>query len=390
MEKNKFFSSVYTLTFSRLIINITRRFPYPFVAAIARRLGVSPGSVQSVLAVQAGVGVTSPVFGTLSERYGHKRVIIGVLLMMTLVSVLGVLLPQFWIFALVIVAYGVGKMIFDPAMQAYIGEHIPYTRRAQAIGITELSWAGAMIVAAPVAGFLLEASGLQAIFALLTVALFIATIVTMRYLPPDESPGRQSTNPINPLAAWRIIRQSPAGMGAMAYSLLLVAANEIFFINYSIWMEESFDLVLTALGTVTVVIAIAEITGESIVIGVADRFGKRRVALLGAICSSLSYLMLPYLSFSLPVTLAGLFVMFISVELAIVSSIPMFTEILPDSRAVMMSGNVGAHSLGRMIGAGLGGFLYATTHNFQLMGGVAAVIGLGAAVILWRMVQEQS
>ena len=39
-----------TLTFARLIINMTRRFPYAFLPEISRQLGVSLDSVQNVMA----------------------------------------------------------------------------------------------------------------------------------------------------------------------------------------------------------------------------------------------------------------------------------------------------------------------------------------------------
>lgn len=383
--------SVFALTFSRLIINITRRFPYPFINTIATQLGVPIDYVQNVVAVQAGIGVTSPLFGTLTERFGPKRVMLGSMLLMAGVSLLGVTAPHFGLFAFIFILYGVGKMIYDPAMQAYLGEKVPYIRRAQAIGITELSWAGSLFIAAPVAGFLLDTSGLQAIFALLAMSLVVATAVVAYVLPPDSSTNVKSkVRLVNPVTAWRIIHESPAAVGALAYSMLFVAANEIFFINYSQWMELSFELVVTTLGIVTVVIAVAEVVGEFGVIGLADRFGKRRMALIGVVMSGIGYLVLPLLSFSLPVTLVGLFIMFFFVEVAIVSSIPLFTELLPNARAVMMSGNVAAHSLGRMGGAWLGGQLYIWTGSFQFIGLLSMVFCLAAVFIMWRFIPEQT
>ena len=167
-----------------------------------------------------------------------------------------------------------------------------------------------------------------------------------------------------------------------------VCANEIFFINYGVWMEESFGLVLAALGAVTTVIAIAEISGEFVVIGIADRVGKRPLTILTTGVAAACYVVLPSLSESLPLTLVGLFVLFLCVETSIVASIALFTEVLPDARAVMMSANVGAHSLGRLTGGTLGGLLYASDVNFVTMGLLAAGIGATATVCLWIMVPE--
>ncbi len=381
-------SDILTLTFTRLVLNFTRRFPYPFLPEISRQLSVPLESVQNVMAVNAGVGIGSPLLGPIGERFGRKRVMMGSLLAIVLASLLGALTPQFALFAGVMIAFGIAKMLFDPAMSAYIADHVPYVRRATAIGITELSWAGSLLVIAPIAGYLLGASGLQSVFIVLAIFNLLALAAVYRYLPADHPTG-DIPRPITPLATWRALRSNPASFGAMGYSMLLVIANEIFFINYGAYMEATFELKLTALGTVTVVIAVAEVVGEFVVIGMADRFGKRRMALLGAGVSSLGYVVLPTLSFSLPLTLAMVFVIFVGIETAIVASIPLFTEILPNARAIMMSSNVGAHSLGRLVGAMFGAWLYAVLGNFAATSAIASGIALVSWFMLWRFVHEK-
>ena len=388
-QKQTNLTELATLTLARLIVNMTRRFPYPFLPEISRQLSVPLDSVQNVMAVNAGVGIGSPLLGPIGERYGRKRVMMGMLVLMALTSVLGALAPQFALFAGVMIAFGVVKMVFDPATSAYIADHVPYERRGRAIGVTELSWAGSLLVAAPLAGFLLGASGLQSVFLMLAAASFLALAAVYRYLPADH-PSDAVPRGITPLATWRALRGDPVAFRALAYALLLVTANEIFFINYSAYMESTFGLALTALGTVTIVVAVAEVCGEFAVIGLADRFGKRRVALIGAGVSSLGYVVLPMFSFSLPLTLAMVFLIFLALESAIVASLPLFTEILPDARAIMMSSYVGAESLGRLFGGVFGGFLFVTLGNFETTSAIATAIALCSWFLLWRFVHEKA
>ena len=388
MKRKNVFIAVISLTISRLFINITRRFTYPFVPTISQQLGVSVSSIQSVIAMQSGIGVISPLFGTLSESFGRKRVIMGVLLMMAVAGMIGTIRPDFWIYAGVMIIFGVGKMIYDPAMQAYLGEHIPYHQRAQAVGITELSWAGSLMIAAPAVGFILDLATIQIVFVLITILMIIALLVIQFFLPSDALHKSRTDRVLNPLAAWHILRQSPAALASLSFTLLLATANEMFLINYGLWMELSFDLVLTTLGIATIAISVGEVLGEFTVIGFADRFGKRRLALWCSILSGSIYIIFPFLSFSLPIALIGLFLIFFFFEIAIVASIALFTEILPDARAVMMSGVVGGHSLGRLLGAFLGGLLYATTGDFQLMGTIATLIGIAATAMMWRFIHE--
>jgi MFS transporter, DHA1 family, inner membrane transport protein len=379
--------SVLLLTLSRLIVNMTRRFAYPFAPAIARELEVPVASVQTVIGLQSGAQVSSPIFGPLSERYGRKRVMIGALLLMALVAGVAALLPTFAIFAVVLILFGIGKTIFDPAMQAYVGDRIPYRRRAAALGVTELSWAGSLLTVAPLAGFILESSTLAALMAVFCVLFALAALFMWAALPPDHPARGSVAMPISPIAAFGILRRSPAALASLFYAVAIGTANDIFFINYGTFMEQSFELALEALGLVTIVIAAAEVLGELTVIGLSDRLGNKRVALFGAFGACLIYLVLPVLSTSLALALIGIFIMFYFVEMSIVSSIPLFTEVLPEARSIMMAGVSSAASLGRLLGAALGGLLFALTQSFAVMGVIAAVIGLLGALAMLRYIR---
>jgi predicted MFS family arabinose efflux permease len=385
---NKVIRSIFAIVLARLAINVTRRFPYPFVAPIGAAFGVSADSIQNVIALTNGAGLLSPLFGILSEHYGKKMVMTGALLMMTGMSALGALFAEYSIFVLVLFGFGIGKIIYDPTFQAYIGDIIHFSRRARVMGIAELSWALSLVIAAPLAGFLLEVSTVQTIFVFLTIFLGASAMVFWLLVEPVEASQRgKRIQVMSPLAAMRVVRAHPPAVFALIFTICLTASHEIFFINYGLWMEESFSLVLTALGAVTIVIALAEVIGEFIVITLADRFGAKRTSMYGMLIAAVCFLIIPNLVFSLPAAMFGIFVMFICIETAIVSALPLFSEILPQSRAVMMSANVGAHSLGRVAGGALGAIIYKfSASNFLLIGLVAGVLGFLAFLIMLRFI----
>ena len=389
--ENKTVRSILAIVFARLVINISKRFPYPFVSAIGDSFGVSAGSIQNVIALTNGSGLLSPVLGTVSERYGRKAVMTGMLLMMTAMSVLASLFAEYGVFVLVMFSLGIGKIIFDPTFQAYLGDVVPFSRRGRVMGIAELSWALSLVIAAPVTGFLLERSSLQAVFAFNAVALALGALALWLFVESDEpAKTRERIRIINPLTAMRVVSTHPPAVFALIYSLCLTLAHEIFYINYGLWMEDSFDLVLTALGTVTIVVAVAEVIGEFIVIGFSDRLGTKTTSMYGMLLASICFVIIPSLSFSLPLAMFGIFLMFICIETSIVSALPLFTELLPKSRAVMMSANQGSHSLGRVLGAALGAFVYATSGgNFLLVGLLAGGLGAVAFTVMWRYVPSK-
>lgn len=383
---------VLLVTLVRLVVNITRRFSYVFAPEIARSMGVPLAAVQNTIAVQSATGVSSPLFGPVMERFGRRRVMIFSLLLLAAAAGFGAVLPQFAVFVLIMIAFGFAKVLYDPAMLAYLGDRVPYARRGAAMGTTELSWAGALLIAAPVLGLLLERTTLQTVFVIFSVLGVLGALLLWRALPPD-TPTRQATSTrriVTPWAAVRQISRTRSGLAALTAALLLTLSNEIFFINYGAFMENSYGLSLASLGGVTIVVGLAELFGASSVAGLSDRLGKRRMALVGTLISGVSYIVLPQLTGSLGLALAALFVMFLFVEIAFVASIPLYSEVMPASRAVMLTGVVGAASMGRLAGAALGSFLLAATGSFMLMGVIATTLALSSALILWRGVSEHA
>jgi len=80
-----------------------------------------------------------------------------------------------------------------------------------------------------------------------------------------------------------------------------------------------------------------------------------------------------------------LFLIFLTFEFTIVTALSLFTEILPGARATMMSSSVAAFSIGRVIGALVGGPVW-------LAGGMPAIglvsaagSGLALALLLWGL-----
>ncbi len=381
--------SIFAIVCGRLAINISRRFAYPFVAPIGTAFSVPADNIQNVIALTNVSGLLSPVLGTISDHFGRKAVLVGALLAMALMSAVGALFAQYSVFVIVMFGFGVGKIIYDPTFQAYIGDAVHFSRRARVMGIAELSWALSGFISAPVAGFLLDVSTLQAIFLFLALSLALSALACLVMVEADIRPDhkRKQTRLVSPLAAMRMVSAHPPAVFALIFTFCLTASHEIFYINYGLWMEASFGLVLTALGAITIVISIAEVIGEFIVITLADRFGAKRTSMYGILLAAICFLIIPQLSFSLPLAMAGIFFMFICIETAIVSAIPLFSEILPKSRAVMMSANVGAHSLGRVSGAAAGALIYKeSAGNFLLIGIVAGILGIAAFAVMNRLI----
>lgn len=174
-------------------------------------------------------------------------------------------------------------------------------------------------------------------------------------------------------------------MGAVGFSFFVSAANDNLFVVYGAWLETSFDLSLVALGLGTGIIGAAELSGEGLTAAVSDRLGLKRSIILGLSLCMASYGVLPLLDQTLPQALGGLFFIFITFEFTIVSALSLCTELLPGSRATMISAFLAAAGTGRVVGALTGGVVWLTGGILLTAVVSAGVSGLGLVSLIWGL-----
>jgi predicted MFS family arabinose efflux permease len=165
----------------------------------------------------------------------------------------------------------------------------------------------------------------------------------------------------------------------------MAAANDNLFVIYGVWMESAFGLSVKSVGLVTMSIGVAELLGEGLTALTADRLGLKRALLGGLILLILSYFLLPWVGSTLSLTLAGLFIIFLTFEFTIVTGISLFTEVLPGARGTMMSSNIAAMSLGRVAGALIGGSVWLAGGLLATSLVSAALCGLALVSLVWGL-----
>jgi len=373
-----------TFAVARTVVNTGHRMIYPFLPVFAKGLGVDLEAVALAVTARSALGLASPAFGALADRRGRRVAMLAGLL----AFVSGMILVTVWptypaLFAALLLA-SVGKLVYDPAMQAYIGDRVHYTQRGLAIAITEFSWSAGFLVGAPLIGWLIARSGAwQAPFPLLAVGGLLGVVVLWWAVPSDTV---QSGYGLSLARGLRTVLVCTPALAALAVSFLISASNETVGIVYGAWMEDAFGLKVAALGAASAVIGIAELAGEGSVAGFVDRLGKRRSVALGMALNAVACLLLPVLGVGVVGALVGLFLFYITFEFAVVSAIPLMTELLPNARATLMSWNVAAFAGGRMLGSLIGPQLLDL--GLLANGTVAAVFDVIALAALLLFVRQ--
>jgi predicted MFS family arabinose efflux permease len=365
--------------FCRLVLNTSRRFAYPFAPILSRGLGVSLVAVTSLLAVNQVTAVVGMLFGPITDRLGYRFMMMCGLGLLVAGMFWAGISPSYAAVLAALLMAGLGKTLFDPAIQAYVGRGVSYRRRGLAIGFLEMSWAGSALLGIPATALLINWLGWRAPFFAMS-GLGLVGMILLRILIPLNSYSSKTNRAQNVFGlAWRRLAQDRSAVGALGYAFFISVANDNLFVVYGAWLEHSFNLSIVALGMGTGIIGIAELCGEGMTALFSDRLGLKRSVKIGLMLTILSYLTLPFVGKNLVSALLGVFFIFLSFEFMIVSSMSLCTEILPEYRATMMSAFFATAGLGRVLGAVSGGAIW-------LAGGIQATCLVSAGVTLLALV----
>ena len=367
-----------TIVASRLVLNAIFRVVYPLVPFVASYFGVPARVATWLVTIQVLAGLASPLGGWLGDRRGYRRTMmlgLAIVLAGTIgVVVAGGLLSTIAAFGLV----GLGMAIYQPAMQAYVSELTPLARRGWALGIVELSWSLAGIVAVPPLVALVQWTGdLRAPFSVLAAMILVVLLLSLALLPADQPRSRNDDGPSQSLR--RVLLQ-PALWSLLIFFWLVLCAEEILFIAQAPWLASDFGATPQQIGNTLFVFGVGELVGAGLSTLFTDRIGIVRATLAGFTGAAIIYLLFPLLvggwsSYLLLFMLFGL-----AFEFAIVASFALASSVNPAARGTIMAAAALAMTSGRAGGSRIGIPLLEST-SLVVNGVVAAGLTLSGVVV---------
>lgn len=375
---------------ARTVINTAFRMVYPYLSVFARGLGVDVLTLSWVMTARSLMGFLGPFLAPIADLKGRKvSMLLG--LSMVVLSALAIsFFPAYPVFFAGLLGIAIGNLVFIPAMQAYIGDRVPYERRGRIIGITELSWSLAFIAGVPLVGWLIEQTGRsstlnayawRAPFPFIAAAGIFFMVMIARRIPNNRSESPSLGNGFQTIG--QILKQ-PVVLAGLGFAMAATVANEVVNLVFGLWLEDQFGLKLAALGAAAAVIGFSELSGEGISTWLTDRWGKEKLVQVGLVISAFATVLL-YLISGLGVVpaLIGLFLFYLGFEITIVSSLPLMSEVFPAARATVMASVVACFSLGRAIGALVAPRIYQQDFLWNLI--IALVFNALALLFLRRV-----
>lgn len=364
----------------RIALNTARRFIYPFAPDLSRALGVPLTAVTGLIAVNWATNLLALLSGPIADRTGYRPMMAAGMLMLVLGLAVGGLHLSLWTLVPAAFLAGLGKSIFDPALQAFIGERVPYRRRGLAVGFLETAWAGSTLLGIPAMALLIDRAGWRPAFFCLSASGLLGLFLLGRVVSPGR-PAAARREAIGLGGALREVVRSRPALGLVVYAFFFNVAMDNLFVVYGVWLEEAFGLSLLAVGLGTAVIGAAELAGEFLTAGLGDRVGLKRMAVAGVAVCIATYAGLPVVGRSAGLALAALFVHFCFFEMTIVTILSLSTELMPGQRATLVAAYYAAAGIGRVVGALLGGGVW-LAGGIALTGAVSAGITAAALVFL--------
>jgi DHA1 family inner membrane transport protein len=369
--------SLATIYVGRFAGNWSLRFIYPFLPVISRGLGIPLETLGLIAGARELTGVIGPLLARPIDRSSQRRTIIISLVALGLAMGLAVATDSVAVFAAGLAVSGAAKTAYDMVSNAWIADHVAYQRRGRIVGLVETSWAGAFLVGVPATAVMIGWWGWRAPFVAIAILSFVMAAVAWRTLRSDDhhqpAPGHAETS------------SAHLSRSALAFYLMMLLQSggpQLVFASYGAWFSDSFGLGVEAIGLATAAIGGIELFASVSSARLTDRLGKRRSILLGMGVAAPALALLGIADSQVATALALLAVSFVGFEFAIVSSLPLASELNPEARATGLGATFAALTLGRGLATVAGVALY-VHFGIGWTGLIAAgIVLLGIGVLL--------
>ena len=368
---------VVALTVARLNANACFRFAPPFLASISDDFGVSLGRLGLALMITELTMIVAPVLGSAVDRLHRRSSMAGGLLGVSAGAALAAASPHLIVFVVAITILSMSKLVFDVGLTSWINDHVDYARRGRVVGITETSWALGLLVGVTLMGLVASISTWRWGYVLgacgtASMALVLARRLGDESASPRRFEHRTRRAPSLPKRGWLVVL-------AMYF---LMASSQAMFVTFGAWLEDEFGFGEAAIAAVAFGLGAFELLASITSARRTDEWGKERSAMLGA------GLIVPagvLLWFGHGHTGTGLILLalyLLGFEFAIVSLIPVASNVIPEAPGRGLGFALGGGTLGRATMSLVATSAY-DAHGIRVPATIGALCAAATITTLW-------
>ncbi len=333
------------LTLARTAANGCFRFAPPYLATIASGLDVSLDTIGIAVAVSELSGLMSPLTGSIAERFHRRTAMAAGLFGVAAGATLAAASQHVAMLAVALVVLAQSKVLFDLGLGAWVSDRVPYERRGRVIGLTETSWALGLLVVVSLLGLLTAVSSWRVGYAAAAALVAVMAVLVRRTVADDLGHGQEHARAERP----EHVRVPAAGWALVGAALCLMASSQVLFVTFGSWLDDHHGIDPSGIAALAFGLGFAELFSSVSASRVADRWGKERAGAVGALVMVPAALVLAAGHDTLMLGLPALVVAIAAFEFAIVSIIPLGTQMVAGAPAFGMSVMLAAGTLGRAL-----------------------------------------
>ncbi|MBP7515065.1 MAG: MFS transporter [Flavobacteriales bacterium] len=374
----------------------------PVMPYFGEKIGASDGMViGSALVFSAMVFLCSPIWGSVSDRYGRRPVILSSVILSAISYVVfayadGLL----WLFvSRILTGIGSGNIA---AAQAYVSDMTEPKDRAKRIGlIVGASFGIAFAFGPAIGGYIYHHHGGIQSVGWFATALCGLNLLGVIFALPESLKLRDAARPINfkPIASTFRSLGDTRFRDIFIIGFVYITAFSMMNVSISFFWKQRYHLDVDQVGMMFAIVGVLSAISQGGLVSVFQRlWGEKRMMIRGCVMVGLGLAAIPFVPLGarafVPIGADGqplhqdldlTFVLLSMVPMILLSVgnaclNPSLVSILsrqasPHEQGEVMGQNMGFGSLGRVVGPGLSFFLYPMAKGLPFWVGGAIMLG---------------
>lgn len=326
----------------------------------------------------------TPVWGSLSDKYGRRPIILISLLISVFAYLVFSFAHVFGILLLARILSGIGSGNISAA-QAYISDITAPKDRAKSMGMIGAAFGLGFIFGPPIGGFLMEDFGFAYIGYFCMLLCIINLLLAFFFLPESLTERRHELK-INllPVKDYIYVFSKPLMGFILVIGFIYTAGFFLFQIPSTMMWKEHYHFTDKEIGWVFTFIGVSTAVVQGGLIGYLNRwFGEKKLLLWGNVLLAVSVVGIPFIPKGLfiPLELLCLFGLAVANGCVGPSALSIVSQIAPDNEKGLVMGIYQSFgSLARATGPILGSSLYGVTYFTPFLAAFV-VYGLNAAIV---------
>ncbi|MGH1277631.1 MFS transporter [Bacillus basilensis] len=364
----------------------------PLLPVITETISIPDGSGGLLITIYAlCYGITAPLFGTMSDRVGRKRMIIIGFVVFSISTFCTGLAKDFEILLLFRGLTGLSGAMIMPSIFALVGDKVTYESRGKAMGTIMGAMVGSTVIGVPIGAFLSEVGNWQwTFYSIGLLTLFLTLLVN--YILEDEKPRNEVHVSITKTvgASLKMALVNISVLFALLATFLWTIGLHGMFSYIGVYYGNNFGLSVGEIGIVIFLAGTGSVVGNILGGKLADKIGKRNVISIASIVASISVMVFSFSIENLVIAITIHIIWSLFIGFGQASLTALISELKPAVRGTVMALNSSAMYIGMTIASGVASLAVSNGFPFFSLGIICAIASLLVLPIVFVLVKEKA